>query len=134
MIGYHNDREATAAKFEDGWLRTGDMATRADDGMVHVLGRMDDVINRGGEKVVPLEVEEALCNHPSIVEAAVVGVPDGHFGSVVVAAVVVRDKFSPGDLDRFLRNALADYKRPRIGVVEQLPAARTTKSFGRHAP
>ena len=65
MIGYHNDPEATAAKFEDGWLRTGDMATRSDDGMVHVLGRMDDVINRGGEKVVPLEVEEALCNHPS---------------------------------------------------------------------
>jgi len=122
MIGYHNDPEATAAKFEDGWLRTGDMATRSDDGMVRVLGRMDDVINRGGEKVVPLEVEEALCNHPSIVEAAVVGVPDGHFGSVVAAAVVVRDKFSPEDVDGFLRNALADYKRPtRITVVEQLP-------------
>jgi len=122
MLGYYRDAAATDKKFEDGWLRTGDIATRSDAGMVRVLGRVDDMINRGGEKIVPLEVEEALCHHPSIVEAAVVGVPDHHFGSIVVAAVVARDAVSISDLQRFLSDELADYKRPaRIAIVDRLP-------------
>jgi acyl-CoA synthetase (AMP-forming)/AMP-acid ligase II len=122
MLGYYGDPAATEKKFEDGWLRTGDMATRSDDGMVRVLGRVDDVINRGGEKIVPLEVEEALCHHPSIVEAAVVGLPDDHFGTIVAAAVVAGDAVSAGQLQQFLQNELADYKRPaRIAIVDRLP-------------
>jgi long-chain acyl-CoA synthetase len=122
MLGYHGDPSATEAKFDNGWLRTGDIAERSDHGMVRVLGRVDDVINRGGEKIIPLEVEEALCRHPSIVEAAVVGVADDHFGNVVAAAVVTRKAVTTGDLQQFLHDVLADYKRPsRIAIVKRLP-------------
>jgi acyl-CoA synthetase (AMP-forming)/AMP-acid ligase II len=122
MLGYHRDPQATAAKFEEGWLRTGDLASRGDDGIVRVYGRVDDVINRGGEKVVPLEVEEALCGHPSVVEAAVVGLADDEYGMIVAAAVVTRDPIAFADLDRFVEASLADYKRPaRLVVVDHLP-------------
>ncbi|MGZ4671272.1 MAG: class I adenylate-forming enzyme family protein [Ilumatobacteraceae bacterium] len=122
MLGYHRDPEATAAKFEGGWLRTGDLASRDHDGMVRVYGRVDDVINRGGEKVVPLEVEEALCSHPGVVEAAVVGLPDDEYGMIVAAAVVTREPIPPAELDRFVEGSLADYKRPaRVVTVDHLP-------------
>ena len=122
MLGYYRDPEATAAKFDDGWLRTGDLASRDDDGMVRVYGRVDDVINRGGEKVVPLEVEEALCGHPAVVEAAVVGLPDEEYGMIVAAAVVTREPIPLADLDRFMQGSLADYKRPaRLVSVDHLP-------------
>jgi acyl-CoA synthetase (AMP-forming)/AMP-acid ligase II len=122
MLGYHRDPSATEAKFEDGWLRTGDLALRSADGMVHVYGRVDEVINRGGEKVVPLEVEEALRKHPSIVEAAVVGLPDDEYGSIVAAAVVTSGSMAPIDLVGFLDGALADFKRPaHIVQVDHLP-------------
>ena len=122
MLGYHRNPEATAAKLEDGWLHTGDLAARGDDGMVHVYGRVDDVINRGGEKVVPLEVEEALCAHPCVVEAAVVGLPDDQYGSIVVAAVVTCEPIAPAALQQFVAASLADYKRPaQIVNVDQLP-------------
>lgn len=126
MLGYHRDPKATEAKFEDGWLRTGDLASRSEDGMVHVYGRVDEVINRGGEKVVPLEVEEALRRHPSIVEAAVVGLPDDEYGSIVTAAVVTNESTATldldVDLDGFLDGSLADFKRPsHIVRVDQLP-------------
>ncbi|HEY4611010.1 MAG TPA: class I adenylate-forming enzyme family protein, partial [Ilumatobacteraceae bacterium] len=131
MLGYHGDPAATQAKFEDGWLRTGDIATRSDDGIVRVLGRVDDLINRGGEKVIPHEVEEALSHHPSIVEAAVVGMPDDHFGSIVAAAVVTREPVTHADLQRFLQDALADYKRPScIAFVDQLPRNENGKVIG----
>lgn len=122
MLGYHRNPEATAERFVDGWLRTGDLASRTDDGLVHVYGRVDDVINRGGEKVVPLEIEEALCAHPAITEAAVVGLPDEEYGSVVVAAVVTRRPVTTAALDRYLEGCLADYKRPaQIVIIDQLP-------------
>ena len=122
MLGYHRNAEATAAKIQDGWLCTGDLAARRDDGMVQVFGRVDDVINRGGEKVVPLEVEEALCAHPCVVEAAVVGLPDDEYGSIVVAAVVTCGPIAPAALERFVEGSLADYKRPaQIINVDQLP-------------
>jgi acyl-CoA synthetase (AMP-forming)/AMP-acid ligase II len=122
MIGYHRNAAATEAKFEDGWLRTGDLASRGADGVVQVYGRVDDVINRGGEKVVPLEVEEALCEHPSVVEAAVVGLPDVEYGSIVVAAVVTSEAIGLADLGRFVEGSLADYKRPaHIVTVDHLP-------------
>jgi long-chain acyl-CoA synthetase len=122
MLGYHRDPQATTAKFEEGWLRTGDLASRSEDGIVRVYGRVDDVINRGGEKVVPLEVEEVLCSHPSVVEAAVVGLADDEYGMIVAAAVVTRDPIAFADLDRFVEASLADYKRPaRLVLVDHLP-------------
>jgi long-chain acyl-CoA synthetase len=128
MLGYYGDPGATVAKFENGWLRTGDLAARADDGMVQVFGRVDDVINRGGEKVVPLEVEEALCAHPSVVEAAVVGLPDEQYGSIIAAAVVTSEPIAVRDLARFLEGSLADYKRPaQIVGVDELPRNQNGK-------
>lgn len=128
MLGYHGDQAATAAKFEDGWLRTGDLASRDANGVVHVFGRVDDVINRGGEKVVPLEVEEALCSHPAIVEAAVVGLPDDEYGSIVAAAVVTNDPGGRLALDEFVEGSLADYKRPaQIVEVDHLPRNQNGK-------
>lgn len=128
MLGYYRDTAATAAKFENGWLRTGDLATRAGNGMVQVFGRLDEVINRGGEKVVPLEVEEALCRHPAVVEAAVVGLPDEHYGSVVAAAIVTDRPLDTRDLSQFLQGSLADYKRPtRIVDVVELPRNQNGK-------
>jgi acyl-CoA synthetase (AMP-forming)/AMP-acid ligase II len=122
MLGYHRDPQATTAKFDKGWLRTGDLASRGEDGIVRVYGRVDDVINRGGEKVVPLEVEEALCSHPSVVEAAVVGLVDEEYGMIVAAAVVAREPIVFADLDHFVGASLADYKRPaRLVVVDRLP-------------
>jgi acyl-CoA synthetase (AMP-forming)/AMP-acid ligase II len=128
MLGYHGDQAATAAKFEDGWLRTGDLASRDANGMLHVYGRVDDVINRGGEKVVPLEVEEVLCSHPAIVEAAVVGLPDDEYGSIVVAAVVTNDPGGRLALDEYVEGSLADYKRPvQIVEVDHLPRNQNGK-------
>jgi acyl-CoA synthetase (AMP-forming)/AMP-acid ligase II len=128
MLGYYRDPSATAAKFDGGWLRTGDLASRDDDGVVNVFGRVDDVINRGGEKVVPLEVEEALCTHPSIVEAAVVGLPDEQYGAIVAAAVVTVGDVVELDINRFIEGPLADYKRPRhIVLVDQLPRNQNGK-------
>ena len=128
MVGYYRDPQATAAKFQSGWLRTGDLAARAGNGMVRVFGRLDDVINRGGEKVVPLEVEEALCTHPSVVEAAVVGLPDEQYGSIVAAAVVTSEPIATLDLARFLEGSLADYKRPaQIVGVGELPRNQNGK-------
>ena len=129
MIGYHGDPAATAAKFDDGWLRTGDLASRAEDGMVQVFGRVDDVINRGGEKVVPLEVEEALCRHPagrSRLRSS--GCPTSEYGSIVAAAVVTTDVDRFHDLDGFADASLADYKRPvHIVEVDQLPRNQNGK-------
>jgi long-chain acyl-CoA synthetase len=128
MLGYYGDPGATAAKFENGWLRTGDLAARADDGWGRGFGRVDEVINRGGEKVVPLEVEEALCAHPSVVEAAVVGLPDEQYGSVVAAAVVTSEPIAIRDLARFLEGSLADFKRPtQIVGVGELPRNQNGK-------
>ncbi len=122
MLGYHRDPSATEAKFEDGWLRSGDLASRSSDGVVQVYGRRDEMINRGGEKVVPLEVEEALRKHPSIIEAAVVGLPDDEYGTIVAAAVVTSGSTGPFDLAEFLDGSLADFKRPSLVVrVDQLP-------------
>jgi long-chain acyl-CoA synthetase len=122
MLRYHNNPGATEAKFDDGWLRTGDLASRSDDGMVQVSGRVDDVINRGGEKVVPLEVEEALRKHPSIIEAAVVGLANDEYGTIVAAAVVTNGSGDLADLDVFLNGSLADFKRPsHVVQVDQLP-------------
>jgi long-chain acyl-CoA synthetase len=122
MLGYFRDAEATAAKFDGGWLRTGDVAVRANDGVVRVLGRIDDIINRGGEKIVPLEVEEALLRHPAVAEAAVVGITDVDLGEVVAAAIVPRRPLDIADLHRHARSRLADHKCPaRVVVVEALP-------------
>ncbi len=124
MAGYWQDDAATRARFDGPWLRTGDLAWRGPDGLLRIAGRVDDLINRGGEKVTPLEVEAALAAHPGVLEAAVVGLPDGDLGEVVGAAVVPRPgrAVDPAALTRFVAERLADYKAPRrVRLVPALP-------------
>jgi len=124
MVGYWNDDVATRAKFDGAWLRTGDLACRGDDGFLRVVGRVDDLINCGGEKVAPFEVESAISAHPDVMEVSVVGLADQDLGEVVGAAVVLRSgsAFDAAQLVRFLGERLADYKRPRrVSFLETLP-------------
>jgi acyl-CoA synthetase (AMP-forming)/AMP-acid ligase II len=115
MVGYWNDPAATRAKFDGPWLRTGDLARLGADGLLRLIGRVDEVINRGGEKIPPAEIESAIAAHPDVLEASVVGLPDRDLGEVVGAAVVVRagSVLDAAALGRFLAERIADYKSPR---------------------
>jgi acyl-CoA synthetase (AMP-forming)/AMP-acid ligase II len=122
MAGYWNNPVATGEKFDGPWLRTGDLASLAAAGLLRIVGRVDELINRGGEKIPPVEVESAIVAHPDVVEASVVGLPDRDLGEVVGAAVVARagSVLDAAQLGRFLADRIADYKSPR--KVRFLPA------------
>jgi long-chain acyl-CoA synthetase len=124
MAGYWNNPAATREKFDGPWLRTGDLARVEADGLTRIVGRGDELINRGGEKIPPVEVESAIVAHPDVVEASVVGLPDRDLGEVVGAAVVARagSVLDAGELGRFLADRIADYKSPRkVRFVSALP-------------
>ncbi|MFN8018232.1 MAG: AMP-binding protein [Acidimicrobiales bacterium] len=131
LKGYHGSPEATAgALTDDGWLRTGDLARRGPLGIVNFEGRLKDVIKRGGYSVYAVEVEQALEEHPAVLEAAVVPVPDARDGEVPVAAV----RLEPGqtvasaDLAAWAADRLARYKVPvRFVAVDELPRTGTNK-------
>jgi len=123
--GYWANPEATAAAIvEGGWLRTGDLAAIDGAGYVVIKDRIKDMINRGGEKVYCVEVEEVLCGHPGVLEAAVVGVPDPVYGEVVKACVVPRPgaRLDQDDVREWVRARLAKFKAPEhVEVLEALP-------------
>ena len=124
MAGYWNNPAATREKFDGAWLRTGDLARAGADGFLRIVGRVDELINRGGEKIPPVEVESAIAAHPDVVEASVVGLPDRDLGEVVGAAVVARagSVLDAAQLGRFLADRIADYKSPRkVRFVPALP-------------
>ena len=109
---------------DDGWLPTRDMGWMDEDGYLYVAGRKDDMIIRGGENIAPAEVEAVLQSHPSVEEAAVVGVPDVEWGQRVVAFVVLRPgaSLSPEALTDFCRERLASFKKPEVvRFVAELP-------------
>src|SRR5437773_51162 len=122
--GYWANPEATAATMGDGWMRSGDLARIDADGYVTIMDRLKDMINRGGEKIYCVEVEDVLCAHPAVLEAAVVGVADPVYGEAVKACVVPRAGVSvdPDDVRRFVAARLAKFKVPReIAVLDALP-------------
>jgi acyl-CoA synthetase (AMP-forming)/AMP-acid ligase II len=124
MVGYWRDPAATREKLDGQWLRTGDLARLGPDGLLRIVGRVDELINRGGEKIPPVEVESAIAAHPDVVEAAVVGLPDGDLGEIVGAAVVARpgSTLDAPQLGRFLVERIADYKSPRkVRFLSALP-------------
>ena len=126
MLGYRFDPASTAAAFtDDGWLRPGDAGEIDRGGLLHVVGRIDDLINSGGEKVWPQEVEAALRHHPSVLEVAVGGRLDPEWGQRVVAWVVPADPDHPPSLEElrgFAEGALPRHKAPReLVLVEELP-------------
>jgi long-chain acyl-CoA synthetase len=130
MAGYWRDPELTAAVLTaDGWYRTGDLVQVDGDGYVRVVGRLSDLIIRGGSNVSPAEVEAVLVSHPDVREAAVVGLPDPDYGEQVIAAVVLAPAAAddPDALRAHCAAALAGYKVPaRIVAVERLPRNANT--------
>ena len=124
FAGYFRDEEATAAIFRDGWLATGDVATREADGYLRIVDRLKNIYISGGENVSPAEVEDVLRGHPAVADVAVAGVPDDRWGEVGVALVVPR-RGVPGDATDVLAHArrhLASYKVPvHVEPVAALP-------------
>jgi long-chain acyl-CoA synthetase len=124
MRGYLNRPDETARVLHDGWLRTGDMARVDEDGFFYVVDRKKEMINVGGLKVFPREVEEVLYRHPAVREAAAVGVPDPVRGEVVKAFVALREgqHATEQELVDFCRQHLAPHKVPRaVEIRPQLP-------------
>lgn len=118
--GYWNRPDATRAAFVDGWLRSGDLARMDADGWYWIVGRAKEMYISGGENVYPAEVENVLAEHPAILEAAVVGVPDERWGEVGCAYLLLRpDAAAPeeADLTAFVRARLAAYKAPKRWVI-----------------
>ncbi|HWE35638.1 MAG TPA: AMP-binding protein [Isosphaeraceae bacterium] len=131
MAGYYKNPEATARVLgADGWLATGDLARRRDDGNYRIVGRSKELIIRGGENIYPPEVEEFLGHHPAVAEVAVVGLPDPVYGEVAAAWVVPKSgaSLTPDDLRAFCRGQIAHFKVPaHILVVDHLPRTVTGK-------
>ena len=130
MPGYLGEAKPFGAGIQDGWLPTGDIGFVDGEGFLTILGRSKEVINRGGEKVSPAEIEEALMLHHCVREAAAFGVPHPRLGENVAAAVVLQPEtmITPLGLRNFLRSHLAPFKIPqRIDIVDSLPKSHTGK-------
>lgn len=127
--GYENNPEANAtAFFEGGWFRTGDQGFLDANGYLTLSGRLKEMINRGGEKISPREVDEVLLTHPSVAEAVCFGVPHPTWGEEVAAAVQLREPVAEADLLAFCKERLADFKRPKkIHITDAIPRTATGK-------
>jgi acyl-CoA synthetase (AMP-forming)/AMP-acid ligase II len=128
--GYEAHPDANAASFANGWFRTGDQGRFDEDGYLWLTGRFKELINRGGEKVSPLEIEAVMMEHPGIQQVVVFAMPDEAHGEEIAAAVVLREHASLTDreLRHFVASHLADFKVPRkILFVQQIPGGATGK-------
>src|SRR5439155_6095218 len=122
VAGYENNPEANAKSFTNGWFRTGDQGFLDAEGYLTLTGRIKELINRGGEKIAPREIDEVLLAHPAVAEAVAFGVPHATWGEEVAAAVVVREPISEAALLAHCSERLADFKRPkRIHIADMLP-------------
>ena len=131
MIGYWNDEERTAEAIDsDGWMHTGDLAVMDDEGYLNIVGRIKDMIIRGGENVYPREIEEFLYAHPSIRDVQVVGVPDRKYGEEIMAWVQVEPgmELDQEEVREFCKGKIAHYKIPRyVSVIDEFPMTVTGK-------
>ena len=126
--GYHNNQEANDDSYIDGWFRTGDQGFIDEDGYLNLTGRIKELINRGGEKISPLEVDSILINHPSVNEAVCFAHPDEKYGEVVHAALVTNSEVSENEIQEFCSKSLASFKVPeKIHFAEKLPRTATGK-------
>jgi fatty-acyl-CoA synthase len=132
MLGYWHDEEKTAEAIDgDGWMHTGDLAVMREDGYANIVGRIKDMVIRGGENIYPREIEEFLYTHPDIEDVQVIGVPDDRYGEELCAWVKLRAGADPLDADAvrtFATGKLSHYKIPRyVMVVEDFPMTVTGK-------
>jgi fatty-acyl-CoA synthase len=134
MLGYWNQPEKTAEAIDaSGWMHTGDLAVIDDDGYANIVGRIKDMIIRGGENVYPREVEEFLYTHPAVADVQVIGVPDLKFGEEIMAWVKLNDSVDPAtvtgeSIKDFCRGKIAHYKVPRyVKFTNEFPMTVTGK-------
>ena len=131
MVGYWNDEARTAEAIdEEGWMHTGDLATMDDEGYVNIVGRIKDMVIRGGENVYPREIEEFLYSHPRIRDVQVVGVPDAKYGEEIMAWVQTEDglPITVEEIREFCSGRIAHYKIPRyVEVTDEFPMTVTGK-------
>ena len=130
MAGYHGRPADTAAALRDGWLRTGDMGYLDEAGYVFIVDRAKDMIITGGENVYSLEVENAVCSHPAVAAAAVIGIPNAEWGESIHAVIVLRPgrTLTLAELAGHCRQKVSPYKCPRsLDVVERLPVSAAGK-------
>lgn len=129
-VGYARNPDANKTAFTNGWFRTGDQGRLDEDGYLYITGRLKEIINRGGEKISPREVDEVLLDHPDVAQVAVFGMPHPKLGEEIAAAVVL----APGstatekELRAFVLERLADFKTPRkIVILDEIPKGPTGK-------
>jgi fatty-acyl-CoA synthase len=131
MRGYWNDRDRTAQAIDSGgWMHTGDLAMMDEDGYVRIVGRIKDMIIRGGENVYPREIEEFLYTHPAVADVQVIGVPDERYGEELMAWVVARpgSELTEDTVKEFCRGRIAHFKIPRyVKFVDEFPMTVTGK-------
>jgi acyl-CoA synthetase (AMP-forming)/AMP-acid ligase II len=128
--GYENNPKANAEGFTNGWFRTGDQGTMDADGYLSLTGRLKEIINRGGEKVSPREVDEILMDHPAVAQVVCFGMPHPKLGEEVAAVVVLRDgqPATERELQAFVSTRAADYKVPKkILFMDEIPKGATGK-------
>ncbi|HVA43625.1 MAG TPA: AMP-binding protein [Acidimicrobiales bacterium] len=130
MSGYWDDADATRRSVRHGWMHTGDLAVMDEDGYLNIVGRLTDMVIRGGENIYPREVEEVLFEHPGVASVQVVGVPDARMGEELAAFVVVRAGASvdEDEIRQFCRARLARFKVPRhVCFTDEFPMTVTGK-------
>ena len=134
MLGYWDEPDKTAQAIDaDGWMHTGDLAVMDDEGYVNIVGRIKDMIIRGGENVYPREIEEFLYTHPAVADVQVIGVPDERYGEEIMACVRLADSVDPAtvtpeDIREFCRGRIAHFKIPRyVSFVSEFPMTVTGK-------
>ena len=126
--GYHNNNDANKDSYVNGWFRTGDQGFIDEDGYLNLTGRIKELINRGGEKISPLEVDAVLLNHPSVNEAVCFAFPDEKYGEVVHAALVINSEVTEKEIQEFCSNSIASFKIPeKIHFADELPRTATGK-------
>ena len=125
---YENNPEANAKSFTSGWFRTGDQGYLDEEGYLILTGRIKELINRGGEKIAPREIDEVLLAHPAVAEAVAFGVPHATWGEEVEAAIVLRSPEKEAVSLAFCKERLAEFKRPKkLHIVEKIPRTATGK-------
>ena len=130
FTGYQNNPEANRDAFTDGWFRTGDQGYMDEQNYLFLTGRLKELINRGGEKISPREIDEVLMDHPAIGQAVAFAMPDPKLGEEVAAAVVLRDRVTATEREilQFAAERLADFKLPRkLLIVDEIPKGPTGK-------
>ncbi len=130
MQGYWNDPERTAESVQGGWMHTGDLATFDEQGYCNIVGRVKDMVIRGGENVYPREVEEFLFKHPKVAAVQVFGVPDVKRGEELAAWIITKpgQSCTEDEIREFCKDQIAHYKVPRyIRFVDDLPVTVTGK-------